>query len=123
MTRARGETVVPGMPEPRPHASTVELDPYFEHGGLSSYRIDPRGRILAANLAELSLLGYASAEFVGRNIADFHLDKAAAGDIMERLGRGENLDKYPARLIAKNGSIKDVFISSIAQLRDGKLID
>jgi PAS domain S-box-containing protein len=114
---------VPSLPEATTAPPTLDLDRFFEDGGLPAYRIDLAGRILAANPAELSLLGFASAEFVGRNIADFHLDKAAATDILERLGRGENLDKYPARLVARNGSIKDVLISSIARFKNSQLID
>jgi PAS domain-containing protein len=44
-------------------------------------------------------------------------------DFLARLTRGEKLDKYPARLIAKDGSIKHVEITASVQFRDGKFLN
>ena len=52
------------------------------------------------------MLGYKADEYVGRNIAEFHVDKAAIDDILKRLLRQEEINQYPARLRAKDGSIK-----------------
>src|SRR3546814_18746641 len=80
------------------------------------------GTILRANQAELDLLGYTREEYVGRHIAEFHADRAAIEDILARLSRGERLDRYEARLRAKDGSIKDVLISSNVHFRDGEFV-
>jgi PAS domain S-box-containing protein len=88
------------------------LEDFFENGAVGLHLVDGRGRVLRANRAELELLGYAPDEYIGRPIADFHADPATIEDILARLSRGETLDKYPARLRAKDGSIKHVLISS-----------
>ena len=68
-------------------------------------------------------LGYAADEYVGRNIADFHADSDTINDILSRLSRGEALDKYLARLKAKDGSIRHVQISSNVCFREGEFIN
>ena len=80
------------------------------------------GTILHANKAELELLGYPAEEYVGRPLADFYADQHVIDDILARLTGGENIDKYPARLRAKDGSIKHVEITSSAQFRDGEFV-
>src|SRR5690606_21155286 len=75
--------------------------------------------IVRANKAELELLGYEKAEYVGRHISEFHVDKDAVEDILGRLARGEQIDQYPARLLAKDGTTRHVLITSNALMRDG----
>jgi len=101
-------------------ADSADLEDFFENGSLSLHLVGPDGTILRANKAELELLGYEAAEYVGRNIADFHADKHVIEDILKRLKRGEKLVKYPARLVAKDGSIKHVEITSSVQFVRGK---
>jgi hypothetical protein len=43
---------------------------------------------------------------------DFHVDQDVLEDILGRLPRDEAVNSYPARLRAKDGSIKYVIISS-----------
>ena len=81
------------------------------------------GIILRANKAELSLLGYGADEYVGRHIAEFHADAPVIGEILHRLSCGERLDRYPARLRAKDGSIKHVVITSNSRFDDGKFVN
>jgi PAS domain S-box-containing protein len=71
----------------------------------------------------MEMLGYGPDEYLGRNIADFHADRHAIDDILARLTRGEKLDKYPARLVAKDGSLRHVVITSSVQFRDGRFIN
>ena len=44
------------------------------------------------------------------------------GDILEKLGAGEKLAEYPARLRCKDGSIKDVLIDSSVLWKDGRFV-
>ncbi len=90
----------------------ASLEDFFENGAIGLHLVGPDGVILRTNKAELALLGYAPEEYVGRNIADFHADPETIADILRRLSRGETLDRYPARLKAKDGSIRHVQISS-----------
>ena len=71
---------------------------------------------------KLSLLGYLAQEFVGRHIAEFHADRNVIDDMLAKLLRGDTLFDYPARLRCKDGSIKQVLISSNAYFEDGEFI-
>jgi PAS domain S-box-containing protein len=78
------------------------------------------GIILRANQAELELLGYTREEYVGRHIAEFHVDRAVIDDILARLSSGETLDRYPARLRTKDGAVKHVEICSSMRFHGGE---
>ena len=88
--------------------SAPDLEDFFENGAVGLHIVAGDGTILKANKAELQLLGYCADEYIGRNIAEFHADAATISDILNRLGNGERLDQYPARLLAKDGSIRHV---------------
>jgi len=100
-----------------------DYEDFFENGAVGLHLVDGGGIILRANKAELELMGYSEAEYVGRPIGDFHADPEVIADILRRLGAGERLDKYPARLKAKDGSIKHVLITSSVLFRDGEFIN
>jgi PAS domain S-box-containing protein len=102
--------------------SREELDDFFENAAVAMHWVGPDGIILRANQAELDLLGYARDEYVGRHIAEFHADPATIDDILARLSCAQTLDKYPAKLRAKDGTIKQVQISSNVQFRDGEFV-
>ena len=103
--------------------SRRDLEDFFENGAVGLHWVASDGSILRVNQAELDLLGYSREEYVGRHIADFHADGPIIEDILARLTRGEKLDKYEARLKAKDGSIKHVLISSNVQFRQGRFIN
>jgi PAS domain S-box-containing protein len=78
------------------------------------------GTIQWANEAELNMLGYTAAEYIGRNIAEIHADGPVIADMLSRLSRGETLHSCEARLRCKDGSIRYVIVSSNVRWRDGK---
>ena len=100
-----------------------DLEDFFENASVALHWVASDGSILRVNQAELDLLGYTREEYVGRHIADFHADPPVIQDILARLTRGERLDKYEARLKAKDGSVKHVLISSNVQFREGQFIN
>ncbi len=102
--------------------SEEQLRDFFEHGTVALHRVGGDGRVLWANRAELDLLGYTAEEYIGRPIADFHVDQALIGDILDRLVRGEALHDVEARLRAKDGTIKHVLISSSGYFQGGKFV-
>jgi PAS domain S-box-containing protein len=85
--------------------------------------VRPDGRILKANQAELDLLGYAREDYLGRNIADFHVDPQGRTAILTCLARGESLNNVPAQLRARDGSIRHVRVSSRGRIRDGEFVN
>ncbi|HMI85077.1 MAG TPA: GAF domain-containing protein [Polyangiaceae bacterium] len=103
-------------------SSEEQLRDFVENATVGLHRVSADGTILWANRAELDLLGYTETEYVGRSIAEFHADKAAIEDILTRLGRGEALHGYAARLRAKDGSIRHVLISSNVYSQEGKFV-
>ncbi|WP_244662022.1 PAS domain-containing protein [Mesorhizobium huakuii] len=70
----------------------------------------------------MKLLGYDASDYIGRDIASFHADEDAINDILARLTRGEAVERYPARLRARDGSLKHVEISSSGQFENGELV-
>jgi PAS domain S-box-containing protein len=102
--------------------SREELADFFENAAVPMHWVGPDGIILRANQAELDLLGYARDEYVGQHIGQFHAERASIDDILARLSRGETVDKYPAKLCAKDGTIRHVQISSNVQFCDGEFV-
>jgi len=94
----------------------------FDNANMALHWVSSAGIILRANQHELNLLGYAQEEYAGHAIAEFHEDRKVIDDILCRLAAGETLEEYPARLRCKDGSIKDVLISSNILWKDGKFI-
>jgi PAS domain S-box-containing protein len=110
--------------DPRPAAfdlaHSLDLNDFFENGAVPLHWVGPDGTILRANRAELELLGYSPEEYVGRNITEFHADGAVIEDILRRLTAGETLRNYPARIRCKNGTLRDVLITSNVQWDEQK---
>jgi PAS domain S-box-containing protein len=105
------------------HESAEELEDFFENSAVGLHLVSGDGTILRANRAELEMLGFAPEEYVGRNIADFHVDRAVSDDILSRLYGSEQITRYPARLRAKDGSIRHVLITSNARVRNGDFVN
>jgi PAS domain S-box-containing protein len=105
------------------HRKQQDLEDFFENGAVALHLVSGEGKILRANRAELDLLGYGADEYIGHHIAEFHADEDRISDIMCRLQDGQKLDKYPARLRAKDGSIKHVLITSNVQYREGEFLN
>lgn len=89
-----------------------ELKRCLDHAAEGLHWVGPDGTILWANQTELDLLGYSREEYIGHNIAEFHVDPPVIADILTRLTRGETLLNYDARLRRKDGSIRYVQINS-----------
>jgi len=100
----------------------TELRDLVEHILVPLHRVGPDGIIIWANQAELDLLGYTRDEYIGRHIAEFHVDRPVIDDVLARLTRNEQLHGYPARLRHKDGSIRHVLISSSVYRRDGGFV-
>ncbi|MBC4018923.1 PAS domain-containing sensor histidine kinase [Siccirubricoccus deserti] len=99
-----------------------DLEDFFENSAVCLHIVNSDGIILRANQAELALLGYSPEEYIGRHITEFHADQATIDDILRRLSRKERLDRYPARLRAKDGSIRHVLITSNSRFDDGRFV-
>jgi PAS domain S-box-containing protein len=99
-----------------------DLEDFFNNGAVGLHIVNGEGVIVRANEAEIALLGYTADEYIGRHIAEFHVDAPVIGNILHKLSSGEKLEAYPARLRAKDGSLKHVVITSNGRFEQGKLV-
>jgi PAS domain S-box-containing protein len=102
--------------------SESNLRDFLENATIGMHWVGHDGRILWANQTELNLLGYTAEEYVGQHISEFHVDAPVIEDILHRLGGGEVLREYEARLRCKDGSVRHVVIDSSALFEDGKFV-
>ncbi|HEX3283009.1 MAG TPA: PAS domain S-box protein [Pyrinomonadaceae bacterium] len=102
--------------------SEAELTDFFENAAIGLHWVGPDGTILRVNQAELDMLGYTREEYVGRNIAEFHVDPDVIEDILARLSAGEVIRECEARMRCKDRAIKYVRINSSVYREDGKFI-
>jgi PAS domain S-box-containing protein len=100
-----------------------DLEDFFENGTVGLHLVASDGTIIRANRADYEPLGYTAEEYIGQSITRFHADEDVIADILQRLTAGEKLDKYPARLVAKDGSLRHVLISSSVCFRDGGFVN
>lgn len=100
----------------------AELRDILENGLEAMHWVGPDGIILWVNNAECRMLGYTRDELVGRHIAHVHADAAAIAEMLGRLTRGEELRNYPARLVAKDGTIRSTLITSNVFRQDGRFV-
>lgn len=117
--------VMPGLPKGRGGGEAAEesdFADFLENAIVPLHWVAADGTILWANRAELELLGYPREEYVGRHIAEFHVDSEVIKDMLARLARGESLRDRDARLRRKDGTIRDVLISSNVLWRDGAFV-
>ena len=108
--------------EQRIRDAEAELQDCLDHAAEAIHWAGPDGTILWANEAELSMLGYSREEYVGRNVADYHVDRAVIDEMLARLTRGETLRDCAARLRCKDGSIRHVLVNSNVLWRDGDFV-
>jgi PAS domain S-box-containing protein len=102
--------------------SEADLRDFVENAAVGMHWVGPDGLITWANKAELKMLGYAEEEYIGHAVAEFHADAAVIADILKRLGRGEALAEYPASLRCKDGSIREVLISSNVRIEEDRFV-
>jgi PAS domain S-box-containing protein len=98
------------------------LSDFFENAAVGLHWVGQDGTILRANRTELEMLGYTSEEYVGHNMAEFHVDRPVIEEILRKLTKGVSLHNCEARLRCKDGSIRHVLISSNVLFEHGKFI-
>lgn len=99
-----------------------DLRDFFDNSTIAMHWVGPDGTILRANQSELDLLGYDEDEYIGHNIAEFHVDNERLGNLLARLHRGEVIRDYEAQMRCCDGAIRDVLIDSSVLWRDGRFV-
>jgi PAS domain S-box-containing protein len=100
----------------------AELTDFLENAVIGMHWVAADGIVLWANKAEMSLLGFERHEYIGHHIREFHADSDVIEDILQRLGRTEELHGFEARLRCKDGSIRHVRIHSNVFAQHGKFL-
>jgi PAS domain S-box-containing protein len=102
-----------------------ELEDFFENGLVGLHLVGPDGTILRANRAELAMMGYLNRpeDYVGRHIAGFHVEKRVIDDMLERLLDDRPLSRHPARLVARDGTVRSVLIDSSSRFEGGRFLN
>ena len=108
--------------EDKVRTTEQDLRDFIDNASVGMHWVGPDGIILWANQTELELLGYTREEYVGRHIAEFHVDAPVIENILQRLTAGETVSNCEARLKCKDGSIRYVWISSNVRFEGGKFI-
>ncbi len=92
----------------------ADLHGFLDGATVGIHSVDASGTIIYANKAEMDLLGYTEEEYFGKDIFEFHADKAAITEIFKLLQSRQNVVDHPAKLLCKDGSVRDVLINSSA---------
>jgi PAS domain S-box-containing protein len=100
----------------------AELTDFLENALIGMHWLAADGTILWANKTELAMMGYEREEYVGHSIAEFHADPVRFADLLQRLGRHEELHGAESALRCKDGSIRHVRIHSNVFSQNGKFI-
>ncbi|HYG04496.1 MAG TPA: PAS domain S-box protein [Chryseosolibacter sp.] len=98
------------------------LKDYFENASIGLHWVNSEGIIIWANPAELNMLGYATHEYVGHHISEFHSDKQLIDDILNKLLNRSAIRNQEAELVCKDGSIRHVTLNSSALWEGNKFI-
>src|SRR5256714_7385931 len=102
--------------------SQLELEDFVERTPVGIRWTGPDGTILRANQAELEMLGYRSEEYVGQNVATFHVDAEAAAHTLRRLRAGEAVPNVETRLRRRDGSICYGLVTASARFDGGGVV-
>ncbi len=99
-----------------------QLQDFAENAPIGLQWLGEDGRILWANKAELSLLGYSAEEYLGHNLSEFLVDSATCLDLLKRLQAGEVILDYEVHLRTRSGGIKTVRLNADVFRREGRFI-
>jgi PAS domain S-box-containing protein len=103
-------------------AERENLQDLLDNAVMPIHQMDTRGVIVWTNKAELELLGYTAGEYIGHPIGEFFVDSDVVEDMIGRLGRGETLRDFEARVRTRSGEIRNVVIAAHAFDTNGRLV-
>jgi PAS domain S-box-containing protein len=102
--------------------SEREIREFFENATVGLHWAGPDGIIQRVNRAELHMLGLEAQDYVGKHVADFHVDREVMEDVLRRVAAGEAVVDQEARLRCSDGSIKHVLLDCTGYWEGGRLV-
>jgi PAS domain S-box-containing protein len=97
-----------------------DVEDSFENASIGLHLVSQSGKILRANRAELAMMGYTADEYIGQDIRQLHVDPSTVEAILAKLREQQPIQQCPARLRAKDGSVRHVLISSNPRKQHGQ---
>ncbi len=97
------------------------MNEFFEDAPIGLLWVEPDGRIVRVNEAQLEILEYSEQEVLGHRINRFDIGKDLAA-VIPALARGEPVHNYRARMRLKGGAIAHVLVDATAIREDGRLV-
>ena len=92
--------------------SEHHLATFFEQAPIGLVWLSASGTILRANLAQLDLLGYAEADYVGQFFNKFCEDPAQGRELLERLANRETVRNFPMTRRCRDGAIRHLLVDA-----------
>jgi PAS domain S-box-containing protein len=74
--------------------------------------INGSGIIIWANQEELDFLGYREEEYIGKHLSNFHASNEMLETIISKQLKNEKVVNCPAKVLRKDGQVRDVLINS-----------
>ncbi len=109
-----------GFDNSRPITGMENLENFIEHSPVGIHIVNYEGIILFANQAELKLFGYEKHEYIGHPFKNFFYDTDFIEKLASKFREQGSMINQQAKIICKNGSLKDVLISCNTYYEDGK---
>jgi PAS domain S-box-containing protein len=101
--------------------SERELADFFAESPLGLLWVDPEGRVLRANKAQLHLAGWAAESAGAHSVGDLLASKAAADELLKRLARGETIQNFRTLIRTSSGALKDALVDANGLRDAGRL--
>ena len=109
--------------QPIAPATDELLQDFLDNATVAIHMINDRGTIIYANRAELEMLGYTAAEYIGHNLSEFYEDQSLLPDLLTKLFSHEEVRNQDALIKCKDGYLKNVLISSNVRWENGVFIN
>ena len=90
----------------------AELADFLENAVEGVQQVGSDQKILWANKSLLSILGYTPEEYVGHQLAEFYAQQEVFEEFWRKLMQREDIYDFPAALLCKDGSVKNVLVHS-----------
>ena len=102
-------------------AREQDLADFIENAAVGMHWLAPDGTVLWANSEQLEMLGYGRAEFIGRGIAEFHVDRRVIGEVLHRLKADAPPREYVAQYRCRDGTVRDLLVCASVQKKQGRI--
>ena len=100
--------------------SEHHLTNFFNQAPIGLVWLSASGTILRANLAQLELLGYASADYLGQSFNKACVEPSQGYELLERLAAKETVRNFPMSRRCRDGRIRHVLVDANSFWSEGQ---